>query len=50
MLLVYVVLVCFSDDVGLADNTQWTVEQAQVFLAEMRMAMRDKNVHAYLPV
>jgi len=28
----------------------WTIEQTQMYLAEMRMALKDKNVHAYVDV
>lgn len=31
-------------------NAGWTPERAQVFMAEMRMCLKDTSVHAYLPV
>lgn len=29
---------------------QWSYEEVQVFLAQMRKALRDKEIHAYFDV
>ena len=33
----------------LTSTLQWSYEQAQVFLAQMRASLRDYRIHAYLP-
>lgn len=33
----------------LTTTLKWSYEESQVFLAQMRTALRDYKVHAYLP-